>query len=118
MNWLFESPIVIVIAGVALILALAAAWSASGRKELLYALGAAFALLIAALVIERLVVTDREAINTTLLQIARDVQSNNRRAVLQHIASSASSLKQRAEAEMPNYQFTECRITKIHSIDI
>ena len=37
MNWLFEQPLVIVALGVAAILALGAAWSSSGRKELLYA---------------------------------------------------------------------------------
>src|SRR5438270_436057 len=84
---------------IALTLGLAAAWSASGRKELLYALGAAFVLLLTGLIIERLVITDREAINATLLQIARDVQSNNHRSVVQHIASTASSLKQKAESE-------------------
>jgi len=118
MNWLFEQPIVIVIFGVAVVLALAGAWSATGRRELLYGVGAALALLLAGLVVERLVVTDREAIRQTLVHIARDVQSNNRRSVVAHIASSAPSLKKKAEAELPNYQFTECRVTKVHSIDV
>jgi hypothetical protein len=37
---------------------------------------------------------------------------------VQHIATSALSLKQKAEAELPNYKFTECRVTKVHSIDV
>ena len=41
MTWLFEQPLIIVILGVALIFVLGALWSASGRKELLYALAAA-----------------------------------------------------------------------------
>jgi hypothetical protein len=118
MNWLFEQPIVIVMVGVAVVLALAGAWSATGRRELLYGVGAALVLLIAGLIVERMVVTDREAIRETLARIARDVQSNNRRAVVQHIAMGASSLKQKAEAELPNYKFTECRVTKVHSIDV
>jgi len=118
MNWLFEQPLVIVALGVATILALGAAWSSSGRKELLYAAGAVFALLIAGLIVERVVVTDNEAIRTTLQQIARDVKSNNRAAVARHIHSAAPSLKQKAESELPNYQFAECRVTKIHLIDV
>jgi hypothetical protein len=94
------------------------AWSATGRKELLYAMAAALALLIGGLVTERLVVTDGEAIRATLLQIARDVQSNDRKAVTRHIHSSAPDLKKRADAELPNYQFTECRVTKVHLIDV
>jgi hypothetical protein len=118
MNWLFEHELVVVALGVAAILALGAAWSSSGRKELLYAVGAAFALLIAGLIVERVVVTDQEAIRATLQQIARDVKSNNRSAVTRHIHSAAPSLKQKAEAELPNYLFTECRITKINLIDV
>ena len=118
MNWLFEQPLIIVVLGMLLILGLGAAWSASGRKELLVGMVAALALLIGGLVVERMVVTDREAIDATLEQIARDVQSNNRRALLRHIYSGAPELKQKAEAELPNYEFTECRITKIFSRDI
>jgi hypothetical protein len=118
MNWLFEQPLIIVVLGVAVIFGLGAAWSASGRKELLYAIVAVFALLLAGLVVERWTITDREAIRATLARIAQDVKSNNRRAVTGHIHSSAPELKQKAEAELPNYQFTECRVTRIHLIDV
>jgi len=118
MLWLYEQPLAIVAIGVALILALGAAWSASGRKELLYAAGAMFLLLIAGLIIEKMVITDREAIRTTVLQIARDVQNNDRRAVLGHIHSSAPQLRRQAEAELPKYEFKEMRITRIHLIDV
>jgi hypothetical protein len=118
MNWLYEQQLVIVVIGVALIFALGAAWSASGRKELLFAIGGALLLLIAGLIVERLVVTDREAIRATLAQMAHDVQNNNRRAIVEHIYSGAPQLKRQVEAELRNYHFTECRITKIHTIDV
>lgn len=118
MNWLFEQPVVIVMIGVGLILALGAAWTTSGRNELLYAMGAAIVLLIAGLITERLVVTDREAIRQTLVEIAHDVQANDRQAVVRHVHSSAPQLKQKALAELPHYQFTECRVTRVHLIDI
>jgi hypothetical protein len=118
MTWLLEQPLVIILLGVGLILALGAAWSASGRQELLYAAGAALALLVAGLVIERVVVTDREAIRRTLQEIARDVKNNNHRALVQHIHASAAQLRQKADAELPNYRFTECRVTKIHKIEV
>ena len=118
MNWLFEQQLVIVVIGVALILALGAAWSASGRKEPLYAIAGVLVLLIAGLITERLVVTDREAIRATLAQMARDVQNNNRRATLQHIYSGARELRLKVESELRDYHFTECRITKVHKIDV
>jgi hypothetical protein len=118
MNWLYEQPILIVMIGIGAILALGAAWSTSGRKELLYAIGGVVLLMIAGLVTERIVVTDKEAIRATLAQIAHDVQTNDRKAVVRHVHSSTPELKQKAEAELPNYKFTECRITRIHTIDV
>jgi len=116
--WLFEQPLIIVGLGVALILALGAAWTASGRQELLYALVAAIALLFVGLITERLVKTDKEQIRATLQEIARDVKSNDRTKVLRHIHSGATAIKQQAQAELPKYTFTEFRITKIHLIDV
>jgi hypothetical protein len=118
MLWLYEQPLTIVALGVVLILALGGAWSASGRKELLIACGAVFVLLVAGLIVEKIIVTDREAVRATVLQIARDVQQNDRRAVLAHIHSGSPQLRKQAEAELPKYQFTELRITKIHLIDV
>jgi hypothetical protein len=118
MNWLFEQPLIIVVLGVGLIFGLGAAWSATGRKELLYGVACALALLIAGLVTERLVITDREAIRATLQEIARDVKNNDRRAVVSHLHPSAPELKQKAEGELPNYKFSECRVTKVNLIDV
>lgn len=118
MTWLFESPLIIVVLGVLLILGLGAAWSATGRQELLYGIAAALVLLFLGLVTERLTVTDNEAIRATLLQIARDVQSNNRRALARHIYSGAPELKSKADTELPNYEFTECRVTQVYNVDV
>jgi hypothetical protein len=116
--WLLESPYIIAALGVALIFAIGAAWTASGRQELLYALAAAIALLFGGLVIERLVVTDREKITATLHEIARDVKNNDHRRIISHIHSSAAAIKQKAQAELPKYHFTDFRITRINSLDV
>ena len=118
MTWLCEQPLAIVVIGVLTLIVLGAAWSATGRHELMHALAITFLLMVAALVTERLIVTDREAIEATLMKIAKDVQSNNIHAVTSHVYSGAPELKQKAEGEMPNYHFTECRITKIHKTDV
>lgn len=118
MTWLYEQPLVIVVIGIVVLLGLGVAWSSTGRKELAIAAGLALLLVIVALAIERLVVTDGEAIRQTLQEIAHDVATNNHRALLRHIADSAPELKQRANKEMPNYKFTDCRVTRIHNIQI
>jgi hypothetical protein len=117
-SWLFENQILIAAIGIVVMLALGMAWSATGRKEWLYGMGVAFVLMVVGLIVEHVVVTDREAIRATLVRIAHDVQRNDRAAVLRHIYSGKPELKRKAEGELPNYQFTECRITRIHQIDI
>jgi hypothetical protein len=118
MNWLFEQPVAVVIVGVVVGLIVGVAWTSTGRKELLFALGAVLLLTIAGLIVEQVVVTDREAIEATLVEISRDVESNDLRAVVRHVYSGAPELQQKAEAELPNYRFEECRVTKIHTVDI
>jgi hypothetical protein len=118
MNWLFEQPLIIVFLGVAATLVLGALWSATGRKELLIAAGVALVLMAAGLVTEKMIVTDREAIRATLQEIARDVRTNDHQALLQHIDASAPALKQKAKSELPNYKFSECRITRVNLIDV
>jgi hypothetical protein len=116
--WFFDHPLSIILIGVVLGVFVGGAWTATGRKELLYALGAVVTLTVAWLLVERMVVTDREAVRATLAEIARDVQANNMQRVLGHIAKGNPSLVQRAQTEMPNYKFTECRVTKVHKTDI
>lgn len=116
--WLFDTPIYIVLIALVLGVLCGVAWTSSGRKELLYALGAVVALAIVMLIVERVVVTDREAIRAKLVEIARDVQANDHQRVLSHIAKGNPSLVQKAQNELPNYDFTECRVTKIHKTDV
>ena len=118
MNWIFEQPITIVLLSVGVLTGLAISWIMSGHKALLYALigGALVAVLL--LIVERVVVTDREAIEATLVQMARDVASNDPKKITQHISPSAPSVLAEANTEMPKYKFESLRITKIHKIDV
>ena len=97
---------------------LSAMWAATGRREPAWGAAAAIGLLPVMFMIERLVVTDREAIEATLHEIAADVKSNNRSAVLAHIHPLSPSLRRQAQQEMPKYQFTECKVNKIHRIEV
>ena len=118
MTWIFDQPIYIALVGLALGFLAGVLWTSTGRKEFLAALGAVIVFTIGMLIVERVVVTDQEAIRQTLAQIARDVQTNDVAKVARHITPSNTELAAKARAEMPNYQFTECRITKVHKTDV
>ena len=114
----FVPAVLIVVFGVIAALGCGVAWTRTGQRGWLFAMVGAVVLMIAGLIVDRLIVTDREAIEKTLAQIARDVQSNNLRALSRHIYSGAPELQQKAKAELPNYRFEECRITRIHQVEI
>ena len=119
MSALFESGFPFWMLLVSLFLAaviLAAMWAATARREPLIGAGIVLALMPLAWMVERLLVTDREAIEATLFAIAAEVKNNNRAAVLRYIHSQASELRAKAEAEMGNYRFNECKINRIHEI--
>jgi hypothetical protein len=117
--WLLEQPLYIVVIGIVLGILVGGAWSVSGRKELFYALGAVVVLTIVTLLVERLVVTDAEAIRAKLSEIARDVENNDHKRLMAHFSKGADPADiARAQAEMPNYEFTECRVTKIYGTDV
>lgn len=118
MIWLFESPALVALLGVLLIIFMGVCWIMSGRKELLYGLVASIVLLAGLLVAERMITTEREAIEAKLTEIAADVQSNSISRVTAHIYSGAPELKAKAQGELPNYRFTEMRITGIHSVEV
>ena len=61
MIWLLEQPLAVVILGVVLGLAVGLAWTSTGRKEWLFGLAAIVVFTIVGLIVEQLVVTDREA---------------------------------------------------------
>ncbi len=118
MNWLFDRPVYVAFLGLMLCVPIAIGWVMSGRKEMLYALAVAFALFVGLLIVERVVVTDREALEATVKQIAYDVQANDHQAVQGHIYSGSPQLKQKVQAELPNYKFIECRITSQPVIEV
>lgn len=121
MNWLFESSVgfwLLLIVLVLLGVLLAVMWASTARREPLLGAAVAIGLLPVLWITERMVITDREAIEATLHQIASNVEHNERGALLAHIHPSVPWLKLRAEGEMPNYTFTACKVNKIHEIRV
>src|SRR5689334_15630599 len=109
----FESPIQLAICGIAITAILAGGWIQTENRKLLY--GAILSLLatIGFLVLERMVVTDREAITQLLYQAAIDVKQNDVNAVVRHIHSNRSDVAERIRSIMPYYEFTYVGIKTI-----
>lgn len=119
--WILDNPnnpFLLVFLGCVICLAAFVAWIQTGRREALFALIGLAILFIGLVVAERMMISDREAIEAKLAHIARHLQNNNREAVYDAIHPSATEHLAQARSELPQYTFEECRVTKIDELTV
>ncbi|MDP6467940.1 MAG: hypothetical protein QF918_09380 [Pirellulaceae bacterium] len=115
---LLESPILVIVIGLTTAALLGGLWLQTGKRILLVLLVAILALTAAGIIFERSVETDREQIEKTLHRIARDIERNDRPAVLAHIHSQATQIRQAAATETAMYEFEQVKIKSNLQIDV
>ena len=115
---LFESPMLVLVIGLTTAALLGGLWLQTGKRILLVSLVAMLALTAAGIMLERSIETDREQIDRTLHQIARDIERNDRRAVLAHMHSQAVDKRQAAAAEIERYEFEQVKIKSNLQIEV
>lgn len=119
MSWLLESPVWIVAIGVAVVAICGGGWVKTGHRAFIALVIAAVLCTLALFVLERLVVTDREAVRSKLHQMARDVEKNNLDLVLSHIHSQAPpSIASKVRSEFPRHTFRSVDIKPNVQIDV
>lgn len=114
--WILDNefnPFLLAFLGCVACLAAFVGWIMSGRKEALYAAAGLFIFFVALIIVERLMISDREAIRETIIHIARSVEKNDHQAVYAAIHPKAVDVLTLAQSEMPQYRFQECRITRV-----
>jgi hypothetical protein len=112
MNWLFESPILILAVGVVAVAILSAALVQTGRRSFLYWAGAMVVLTASMLLVERLVVTDVEQITAMLHGLSDDLSRNDHPAVLEHISVNSSELRRQAEQVLNQVEIESASIKR------
>jgi len=100
MGWLFEDPVTVIVAGVLIEALLGVALYNSGQGKLLWAMGGVLVLTLLLVLVELVVVTDREQISDTLSGAAAALESNDPAAIVSYIAPEASGMRARAETAL------------------
>lgn len=118
MTMLLESPWPALIIGGLATAIVASGWLQTGRQVLLYAMVAMILLTVAAVAVERLVVTDRERVDMALHEIARLVEQNDVDGALQYADPAHPVVRERAVAELPRYRFQKCTIARNLEIQV
>jgi hypothetical protein len=118
MSFFFESPIYLGICGLLVVVIAVVAWINTAHKYALWTAVAAFIVTVLLLLVEHNVVTYREEIIARLNEVADHLENNRREEAIAAIHPAADNAVQMARAELPKYQFSEARVTSIHSLEI
>ena len=116
MNSLFESPVTIFMVGLLFVgMTSAAAFMLKQRRLWQIAIGIGV-LTIGLVIVERLVVTDRESLRSTVFQLATAVENNDVDGVVELISTTYPGVNARARSEMRSYEFANCQVSGFREI--
>jgi len=118
MTMFLEESLYVLLIGVPLTLAFLFAWVRTTNNTLLGIAIAALVLTVSGVILERFVVTDREAIRAQLEQIAEDVNGGDIPTIISHIHSDAAATRSLAKNNLGRYQVSGVRIAKIHELTV
>lgn len=118
MGWVLEEPLPTLLVGITLTLLLGMLIGPTSRKwawgtALCTALGTA-----ALLFVERIVVTDREEVEATLLAAAEAVQQNDLNALQRLIDATASEARDKARSAFREFSFKRAKIASDLRVDL
>jgi hypothetical protein len=105
MLWLMESPYTILLTGAFFAGICIVGWFQNPRREILLGLVAILALTAGMFGLEQWWVTDKEAIQAAIFQIARDVESNDVNRMMPHFHPAARDIAEQARNEVGAYKF-------------
>lgn len=100
MRWLLEDPLPTVWVSAAAIVAFAVAWYRTGSRACCLGLCGAAVAAIGLVLLERYVVTDREAVESTIHAAAKAVEDHDLPRVLSFISTTAPAIRSRARGQM------------------
>lgn len=110
MNWLFEDPTTLIVAGVLIEALLAVAFVNTRQIKVAIVMAGVLALVVAGLAVEQLVVTDYEKIEAALDGTARSLRANDIPGVLAHIDPQAAGMRQSAESHLHRARITDAKV--------
>lgn len=111
MMWIVENPLPILLLGIAAEAVLVVVLFQSGRGAILLAMAAVAVVTAALLLVEWLVVTDTERIETVLYRAAAALRDNDVDGVLECLAPAAVDLRRSVAARLAHLEVAEARIT-------
>ena len=95
--WFLESPVPVLAVGGGAVLVLTAAFLRSGSRNCMYGIAITALLTLVGVLVEQKVVTTREEVGNMLNALAEDLESNDREAIVRHVATTSKELLDETE---------------------
>lgn len=118
LEFILEHPLMLALAGAAAVGLAVFIWLQTAHRAALQASIALGLLTIVLVVLSLQVETDREAIRRTLDEVADALERNDFEFVYSYMHPNAEAGVQRARGELPNYTFSEARVTRVKEIQV
>jgi len=113
--FLLESPWPILLTGIVVEAALALALLRTGRGRILWAMLGFGAIIAGGLLLERCVVTDREAVENCLDAIVAAAEANDINRLLENVSPKAGKVQVEARAVLSRVEVTKARLTDLET---
>lgn len=110
MSWLFEDPTTLIVAGLLVEALLVVALMNSGQRAIAWAMAGVLVLMGLGVLIEHMVVTDREQIADTLAGVTTALEANDVEGVLRYIDPQAAAMRTSVRTALSNVRITDARV--------
>ena len=111
MSWLTEDPTLVLVIGALALSALIVALLKTGRAVLVLAILGVVLVVGACVLLEFLVVTERERVEATVYGVAAAMQDNDTNRVLSYISTRAGNVREQAQWVLRMFEVEEAKIT-------
>jgi ketosteroid isomerase-like protein len=113
MSWIVEDVTWLIALGIVVEAILAVVLFRTGRGAVMFLVAGVLALVLAGVVVERLIVTEREEVEQTLDALTAALKSGDLPAVLDHLAPEASYARDMAQTHLPQVKISEARVRNL-----
>jgi hypothetical protein len=112
MSTLFESSLPLLLLGGIVTVGCVVGWLKTADRRLWIGIALGIVVAVLGVVLERMVVTDRELVERVIYAVAADIRADRTEAAVQHIRPDDEDLRSRARTELKLYKVTEINIKR------
>jgi hypothetical protein len=113
MTWFTENPLPPVVIGIVVGAGLVVGLAKTGKRGFLWGIVATLAVVVVSVVMERMIVTPREAVTATIEEMRAALAANDRATLLANIDPTNIPLRNKVQIDLAQLTVTEAKINEL-----